>query len=152
MSILGKPPRDLLITDNPKDFEQWITTFKHYLTVVEIGTTLNSQQKHALLLNCIGEEAIKIISGLSYETVKDPYNSLVSALRDYFIPKANLTFERFHFRKLVQEDKLLPFLNELHRVGKNVISITTLLIRYIIRILGINSFLDYPPINFRSVF
>lgn len=120
MSPIGKPPRDLLVSDNPKDFEEWLESFENYLTVIEIGKTdpLTSVQKHALALNCIGMEATKIISGLTYDKVKSPYDSLVKALKSFFIPKANLTYERYRFRRLTQEDKIMTFVNELHCVGK----------------------------------
>lgn len=119
-AFIGKPPRDLTITDNPKDFEQWLSTFQNYLTVVEIGKTLDSPQKHALLLNCIGEDALKIVSGLSYDSSssKTPYENLVAALKAYFIPKKNLTYERYRFRKMSQDDNIMTFVNELHRQGK----------------------------------
>lgn len=67
MSLIGKPPRDLIVTGVPEDFKRWLQNFENYLEVVEISTSLSSAQKHALLLNCIGEDAVKIISGLSYE-------------------------------------------------------------------------------------
>lgn len=118
MSLIGKPPKDLVITDNPKDFEMWIEGFRNYLQVVEISTKLDSAQRHAILLNCIGDNCVKIIAGLTYDKSSNPYENLVEALKAYFIPKANLTFERYSFRCLKQTDKIMPFVNELHTVAK----------------------------------
>ena len=118
MALLGKPPKDLVITDNPKDFEMWVESFQNYLLVVEISTTLDSNQRHALLLNCIGDDCVKIIAGLHYDKSTKPYENLIEALKAYFIPKANLTFERYAFRCLKQTDKVMPFINELHSVAK----------------------------------
>ena len=70
------------------------------------------------MLNCIGEEADKVISALSYDKSTDPYEHLVTALTDYFVPQCNLTYERYRFRKLTQEGKIMPFVNELHQVAK----------------------------------
>ena len=118
MSLLGKPPRDLSVTDDPKDFERWLSHFENYINVVEISHTLTSEQKHALMLNCIGEDASRIISGFEYITETNPYENLTKALKQYFLPKENLTFERYQFRMLHQEDKILPFINELHNKAK----------------------------------
>ena len=116
--------------------------FSNYLNVVQISHTLDSDQKHALMLNCIGEDATRIISGLEYDSTDDnPNENLTQALKGYFLPKTNLTFKRYQFLMLKQDDKMLPFLNELHNKGKNVISQTLILIRFIIKIFEINSLL-----------
>ena len=120
MSSIGKAPKDLLITNDPKEFERWISSFKNYVTVIEINRDdpLDSSQKHALLLNCIGEDASRIIEGLSYKTATDPFENLVKTLTNYFVPKANTTFERYTFRNVKQTGKVLPFLNELQNLSK----------------------------------
>ena len=118
MPVVGKPPKDFAVTGSPEDFQRWLDNFKTYLEVVEINAKLTSPQKHALLLNCIGEEADKVISALSYVKTTDPYENLIVALTDYFVPQSNLTYERYRFRKLIQESKIMPFINELHQVAK----------------------------------
>ena len=119
MAVVGKPPRDFVVTGAPEEFERWIANFKNYLNVVEISATLTESQKHSLLLNCLGEEAAKTVSGLTYDRNKDPYTNLVNALEAYYIPKCNVTYERYRFRSLSQESKIMPFVNELHNIAKN---------------------------------
>ena len=36
MSLIGKPPRDLIVTRVPEDFKRWLQNFENYLEVVEI--------------------------------------------------------------------------------------------------------------------
>ena len=115
----AKVPRDLPAACNSKDFQFWLESFENYLSVVEIDTTLTSCQKNALLKNCIGEDGLRIIAGLTYEKTKDPYENLVEALKTYFIPETNLTYERYRFRRLVQTDNIQLFVNELHNIARN---------------------------------
>jgi hypothetical protein len=83
-----------------------------------MAKSLTSVQKHALLLNCIGQDAVKIINGITYDKTTDPYEELVKELQKYFIPKANFTYERYRFRKLKQEEHIMSFVNELHCIAK----------------------------------
>ena len=92
MSVMGKTLRDLQVSDNPKDFEMWLSAFENYLTVVEIGSTLISEQIFHVHLFGIFWEVIYVISGLTYDTTKDAYNHLLKALKDNFILKSNLIF------------------------------------------------------------
>lgn len=117
MSVLGKPPQDLLGSDNPKDFVEWYAPFRIVIFIV-IGATdpLTSVQEHDLALNCIWPHAVKVILGLSYDNTNLPYENLVSALESYFISKANLRYERYRFRRLRQEVKVMRFVNDFHCV------------------------------------
>ena len=119
LGISAKVPRDLEVSCTSKEFILWLESFENYLCVVEIDSPLTSVQKHALLKNCIGEDGLGIISGLTYDKTKDPYTDLVAALTTYFVPKTNLTYERFRFRSLRQTDGIQSFVNELHSIGKN---------------------------------
>ena len=59
MSLLGKPPKDLDVSDDPKNFLRWKASFENYLNVIEIvlpGSSLRSEKKQSLLLNCLGEK------------------------------------------------------------------------------------------------
>ena len=121
MSIIGKPPKDLDVSDDPKDFLRWKTSFENYIKVVDIGLGgkgLDSANKHSILLNCLGDKAMEIVEGFTYDTTVDPYENLMKALETYFVPKVNLTYERYQFRNLKQTDKVLPFLNELQNAAK----------------------------------
>lgn len=118
MPVVGKPPKDFVATGVPEDFQRWLKNFETYVDVVEISATLTSAQKHALLLNCIGEDATRVISGFSYDTKTEPYKNLVKELTSHYVPQSNLTYERYRFRKLKQEGKIMPFVNELHQVAK----------------------------------
>ena len=119
LGISAKVPRDLEVSCTSKEFLLWLESFENYLCVVEIDTPLSSCQKHALLKNCIGEDGLGIISGLTYEKTKDSFENLVAALTAHFDPKTNLTYERFRFRSLRQTDGVQSFVNELHAIAKN---------------------------------
>jgi hypothetical protein len=121
MSFIGKPPKDLDVSDDPKDFLRWKTSFENYMKVVDIGLGgkgLDSTNKHSFLLNCLGDKAMEIVEGFTYDTTVEPYENLMKALETYFVPKVNLTYERYQFRNLKQTDKVLPFLNELQNAAK----------------------------------
>lgn len=103
MNSIAEAPKDLLVSNDLKEFERWIAGFENYVCVIEINRPkdkVNSVLKHAFLLNCIGDDASRIIEGLTYDTTTDPYGNLVSALTAYFVPKSNPTFERYTFRNL----------------------------------------------------
>ena len=119
VGLSAKVPRDLGAACSSKDFQLWIESFQNYLCVVEIDITLDSAQKHALLKNCIGEDGLRIISGLEYDKSKNPFENLVSALTAHFVPKTNLTYERYRFRSLYQTESVQSFINNLHAVAKD---------------------------------
>ena len=35
-SVVGKPPRDLVVTGVPEDFKRWLQNFENYSEVVQI--------------------------------------------------------------------------------------------------------------------
>ncbi len=53
MSVVGKPPKDLVVTGSSEDFERWINNFKNYLEVVEINATLNESQKTRFIIELL---------------------------------------------------------------------------------------------------
>ena len=122
VGLSAKVPRDLGAACS-KDFQLWIESFQNYLCVVEIDTTLDSIQKHALLKNCIGEDGLStsliIISGLENDKSTNPYENIVNALTAHFVPKTNLTYEHYRFKSLYQTESVQSFINNLHAVAKD---------------------------------
>ena len=116
--LLGKPPIDFVISNNPKDFERWIFDFENYLSLVSITIKLDDNQKRAMLINIVGNDVRTIIEGL---VIGDTYDSLLSALRSYFAPKSNLTFQRYEFSRMQQADNepVMSFINRLQQKVKD---------------------------------
>ena len=66
----------------------------------------DDNQKQALLLHCAGEAVQTIFEGLGdFEVGADQskYTKTLKILDDYFIPKANIPYERHVFRNMKQE-------------------------------------------------
>ena len=113
--MLAHPPSHFDISQ-PQKFSQWLSIFDDYLVVCEITKALTCNQKHSLLKNCLGANCVAIIEGLVYDKAEDKnYLDLRLNLENYFLPKKNVTYERYQFRKRVQQpdEKCAQYLNAL---------------------------------------
>ena len=117
--MLAHAPAHFNIAE-PQKFTQWLSIFDDYLVVSQITKKLISNQKHSLLKNCLGPECVSIIEGLVYDKTGDHnYHQLRAALEGYFLPKKNVRYERYVFRKRVQKagESCAQFLNSLTELG-----------------------------------
>ena len=80
-------------------WKKWKRSFKLYLTGK--GVTVDSQ-KRALLLHAAGVDVQEIYFTLVNEDESATYEATLKVIDDYFIPKANVPFERHLFRQIAQ--------------------------------------------------
>ena len=81
-------------------WSKWKRSFKLYLTGK--GVT-DDAQKRALLLHAAGVDVQEIYFTLVSEDEITTFEATMKVLDDYFIPKANVPFERHLFRQIAQE-------------------------------------------------
>ena len=81
-------------------WRKWKRSFKLYLTGK--GVT-DDAQKRALLLHAAGVDVQEIYFTLVSEDEITTFEATMKVLDDYFIPKANVPFERHLFRQIAQE-------------------------------------------------
>ena len=87
-------------TNLAKKWDIWKEDFN--LFVAASGIT-NNEQKKALLLHVAGKEVREIYRAIP-ETSGDDFAEVVKKLDDYFKPKKNLSYERYMFKKAVQQE------------------------------------------------
>ncbi len=97
--MLHLPP-PLSVTGNvAKNWHKWEQRFNLYLTASALVDEFESRQI-AVLLHCIGEEALDIYNSLVTE-YEDPQHKKLSevlaAFRKYCAPRKNTVFERHQF-------------------------------------------------------
>ena len=95
-------------------WRRWLERFEVYLVAANVT---QDAQKRALLLHLAGERVYEI-----YETLDVPagYDDLKNALTDKFSPAQNKEYERFNFRKAMQEkeESLDQFCTRLRQLAK----------------------------------
>ena len=96
------------------DFLDWFQEFEDYVSVVEISNALSDDQKLALFRNCVGSASRKIIDGLTLSKIT--YSNVTQALKSYYVPKKNITYERYVFsqRKQMSNESVSSFSNLSH--------------------------------------
>uniref|UniRef100_A0A1Y1JW88 Tick transposon n=1 Tax=Photinus pyralis TaxID=7054 RepID=A0A1Y1JW88_PHOPY len=100
-----KPPKSLLINnDVAKNWKNWLQQFEWYETAVQLQEK-TAEVQAATFMSTIGPDAIHIFNSFNLtaaqqkdiKTIKDKYNN-------YFIPKINVSFERYNFFKVTQKE------------------------------------------------
>ena len=78
-------------------------------------------QKRALFLHVAGTDVKEIYFTLAADAVSATFEETVKVLDDYFVPKANIPFERHLFRQIVQESEetVDQFICRLHQRAIN---------------------------------
>ena len=66
---------------------------------------LDDTQKRALFLHVVGMDVQEIYFTLAVDAESATFKATVKVLDDYFVPKANVPFERHLFRQIVQESE-----------------------------------------------
>jgi len=99
-----------------QNWKLWHQKFTKYL-LITLKNKLNQKAKTAMLLNCIGEEGVRIFKTFSFLDRNDVvnYDLVVQKFEDYCEPQKNIIYERFKFYKCVQkpEQTFDQFLTEL---------------------------------------
>lgn len=101
-----RPPQPLLIQEYKDMSAEW-KLWKQQYKLFEVASRLNSDSNEirvATLLSTIGHEALRLYN--SFPGVSDAENcqSILDKFDRHFIPKVNLTFERFEFKKIMQKE------------------------------------------------
>ncbi|XP_071504351.1 uncharacterized protein [Diadema antillarum] len=79
-------------------WSKWKMAFEYYIAAT--GVTEDAA-KRVFLLHCGGPDVQQLFATLNGGT---SYNSAMSALTGYFVPKKNVVFERHSFRQCEQRD------------------------------------------------
>ena len=114
-------PRLDLSSGNPvEQWEQWLSTFKIYLTATEVDKKEEKIQI-AQLLHYAGPELQKIYHTLQFSTEEsDKLEVVVEKLNKYFKPRENLNFIRYKFFQSKQRDLTLEqFITDLKKQASN---------------------------------
>lgn len=118
-ACFGRAPEPFM--GEPAAFRDWLIEFEDYLglSVVEITNTLTDDQKLALLKNCVGSASRKIIDGFTLSKVD--YSTVTEALKSFYVPKKNITYERYVFsqREQLPDESVSSFLNSLQTLAMN---------------------------------
>ncbi|KAF5282886.1 hypothetical protein FQR65_LT14189 [Abscondita terminalis] len=100
-----KPPKPLIVDqDAATNWKNWLQQFEWYAIAVQLYDKPPEVQA-ATFMATIGQEAIRIFNSFNLTErqqkniieIKDKYNN-------YFIPKINVSFERYNFFKVVQKE------------------------------------------------
>ena len=82
--------------------KKWMLWKEDFTLFVEASGVTKDGQKKALLLHVAGKEVKEIYRSL-HPVPNDNYQAVIERLDEYFIPKKNLSYERYLFKKAQQE-------------------------------------------------
>ncbi|OCT72150.1 hypothetical protein XELAEV_18035117mg [Xenopus laevis] len=95
-----KPPQPICMSGNlSENWRRWAQKFTLYLTAARLEQK-PEPTKIALLLHCIGDEALEVYNtmGIAQTQAADrSLDSVMQAFQAYFQPKRNVVFERHQF-------------------------------------------------------
>ncbi|XP_023238018.1 uncharacterized protein LOC111636862 [Centruroides sculpturatus] len=116
------PPKPMLVEgDLGANWKKFKKSYLLYSTATEL-TTKNNETQAAILLHCLGEDALEIFETLelSEEEAKQP-NVILEKLELYFIPKSNQSVESHKFNTRVQglSEAFDDFLADLRKLSIN---------------------------------
>lgn len=117
---LLRPPAPLILSGNnlKQAFKDWKQKFLLYYSASGAETRLSSDQKKALLLHCIGDEALKIYNNLDgKEDLK--FLEVINKFEEHCSPYSNETFNRhiFFSRKRKDGETLDQFFTEIKKLS-----------------------------------
>lgn len=112
-----KPPGELLLTGNlSENWKRFKQKFELYLKATGKSTAADDV-KTALCLHVMGEDALDIYNGFTWETEGDDMklDKVLKKFEDYCIPKRNLNYERYKFFSCSQKpgENIEQFVSEL---------------------------------------
>jgi len=105
-----------------QNWKLWYQQFTIYMLTTQ-KDNLNQKVKTAMLLNCIGEEGLRIYNTFSFLDHNDveKYDLVVQKFKDYCELQKNIIYERFKFYNCVQkpEQTFDQFLTELKSLASS---------------------------------
>lgn len=106
------------VAENWKKFRKQLENF-----VIAAGlTNRSSEEKCAIALNLIGEEAFELLELLNLEEVdRTQYETVIEAYETYCTPKKNIVYERFVFytRNQKEEEPFDQFYADIRKLARN---------------------------------
>ena len=78
--------------------KKWILWKEDFTLFVKASGVTKDGQKKALLLHVAGKEVKEVYHSL-YPEPNDNYQAVIERLDEYFIPKKNLSYERYLFKR-----------------------------------------------------
>ena len=105
---LNKPKRFIPRKNRvAEDWRSWKDAFLIYLELTGVETQLSEKQKAFLLLNLMGEEAIKAKNKMSFDNPCEMENMEILLMKfdDIFDPPTNEIEERYKFFSRYKDDK-----------------------------------------------
>ena len=116
-----KPPSPVDLTkDKTSKWELWKQQWGNYVLVSNLNTKSQDYQM-AMLLNCIGQDALRIYNSFTFVTgeARD-VNTTLEKFDQHIIGTQNVTYERFLFNSLKQNGESFDtFLTNLRHLQKN---------------------------------
>ena len=118
-SHFNLPPPEAMNTENGILVDNW-RYFEDDWRSWAIATKLDTEAKPSILAalkRVVGREAREVLSNLPIVQPDDP-EALMTALRTYFIPKKNITYERYLFNTATQgEDCIDRYVTRLRKLA-----------------------------------
>jgi hypothetical protein len=118
-----KPPNALNLDGNLKEnWKRWRQRFELYLKASG-AVSKDEEIKVAILLHCVGEEALKVFNTFVFANDDDSkkLDPVIQAFENYCSPRKNALFDRFLFWKRVQKEgeNVEQFVTDLKKMLKN---------------------------------
>lgn len=101
-----RPPRPLIFDTNNMDlkWEEWIQQFNWYAIATQLHRKSNSMQV-ATLMASMGTEAAAVFNTFNLNAdLQESIEVIKQSFTEYFTPRTNLTYERYLFNSMHQED------------------------------------------------
>ena len=99
-------------------WKSWRRRFQTYLAAIDVTSPA---QQRALLLYQVGQDTQDIFDTIPNNGEDDDYETALAKLDEYFLPKKNIDFEIFQFRKATQNrgETIDQFATRLRKLAAN---------------------------------
>jgi hypothetical protein len=123
MQNSAKPPSELKLDgDNAAEWSFFVQKLNIYLQATKAEKE-TEEYKGAVLLNCVGEKALKIYNTFKFESEKEKtsFASIQAKFTAYFAPTINVTYERYIFfpRDMREEESVDEYVTQLKQLSEN---------------------------------
>jgi hypothetical protein len=123
MQNSAKPPSELKLDgDNAAEWSFFVQKLNIYLQATKAEKE-TEEYKGAVLLNCVGDKALKIYNTFKFESVKEKtsFASIQAKFTAYFAPTINVTYERYIFfsRDMREEESVDEYVTQLKQLSEN---------------------------------
>jgi hypothetical protein len=123
MQNSAKPPSELKLDgDNAAEWSCFVQKLNIYLQATKAEKE-TEEYKGAVLLNCVGDKALKIYNTFKFESEKEKtsFASIQAKFTAYFAPTINVTYERYIFfsRDMREEESVDEYVTQLKQLREN---------------------------------